>query len=171
MDSKIVGYDLATPSADGQDNVTQYLLRLINQFPLLEDDDEVAFQNIDGTVALSLVPISNVAIISEKQDVIGHVKQVCQYSFQIFKTAKGLSERNKIRYKEWLDTLGMWLQGQPLEIDGIIYTLFAYPDMIEGKTMKSIKPANPSVLFATSDGKNEAWVITIDALYTNEFDR
>lgn len=169
-DTKILGYDYSVPSVDGTDNVTKYLLGLVNSNPLLKDDEEITFQNIDNS-KMSFVPISNVAILSEKTDICGHVKQTCQYSFQIFKTAKALSENNKIRYKEWLDKLGMWLQGQPIMVEGIEYILTEYPPINNNKKIKLIKTAQPSVLYSTSDGKNEAWVIAIDAVYYNEFDR
>lgn len=154
---KIVGFDLATPNAEGTDNVTLYLLDLINSYPLL-DGEEIRFQSIkSGT--MTMVPTSNVAILSEKKSITGHVTQKCQYAFQIYKTAKGLSENNQIRYKEFLDNLGLWLQG------------LDYPAMADGMKMDSIKPANTSALYVRDDNQSEAWMIPINAVYIREFER
>lgn len=155
MADKIIGYDLATPNAEGTDNVTRYLLDILNAYPGL--DGEVRFQNADA--GLSFVPLGNVAILTEKVSITDHVTQKCQYSFQLFRTAKGLSENNQIRYKEFLDNLALWLQ----QIE--------YPALADGMEMNSIKPAAASALYVREDNQTQAWMIPINATYTREFDK
>lgn len=154
---KIVGFDLSTPNVDGTDNVTLYLLELLNSYPLL-DGEEIRFQSIKSG-NMTMVPTSNVAIMSERKSITGHVVQKCQYAFQIYRTAKGLSENNQIRYKEFLDNMGVWLQG------------LNYPAMAEGMKMDSIKPSNTSALYMREDNQSEAWMIPITATYIREFDK
>lgn len=156
MAQRILSYDLATPNAEGTDNVTRYLLDLLNSYPGL-DGEEIRFQKIDA--GLSMVPLGNAAVLTEKVSITNHVTQKCQYSFQLFRLAKGLSETNQIRYKEFLDQLALWLN----QID--------YPDMGEGLEMTSIKPAGSAALYVREGNQTEAWMIPINANYTREFDK
>lgn len=156
MADRIIGYDLAVPNMEGTDNVTRYLLDILNSYPGL-DGEEIRFQNIEA--GLSMVPLGNAAVISERVSITNHVTQRCQYSFQIFRTAKGLSENNQIRYKEFLDNLALWLNQME------------YPDMAEGMEMISIKPAAASALYVREGNQTQAWMVPINASYTREFDK
>lgn len=153
----IVGFDLSVPALDGSDNVTLYLLEVLNSYPDLPE--EIRFQSISSDSNFTMVPTSNVAILTERVSITGHVVQTCQYGFEIFRKAKGLSETNQIRYKEFLDKLGLWIQ----QID--------YPAMAEGMEMQSIKPNNSSALYVKNDNQDEAWMVSITATYTREFDK
>lgn len=167
MGKKILGYDFNIPSQDGTDNVTTALRELLNSFPLLEDDEEIAYNTLENDSGIGMFPTSSVAILTEKESVTGHVTQVCAYPFVVVARSKGLNENRKANQKEWLDDLGRWLEKQ--EVKG--YKLEKYPYLTETKKFEKISRASQSYLYGTGEDKSEDWAISIQATYKNEFDR
>ena len=83
MAEKILRYDFDTLSADGSDNLTQTLRNLLNEYPFLSSRDIIEFQVLDTTKGIAMFPNPSVAILTEKEDVIGHVTQTCAYAFTV----------------------------------------------------------------------------------------
>lgn len=163
---KEIRYDL-----NGIPVVTDALISLLNDYPGLMDGDEITFADLDEEGGITIVPISGAVIETEKTDITDHVTQVCLYPFYVIYREKDLSERRKIKTKEWLDNLGMWLERQIVTIDNTEYRLEEYPDLTGDRKFLSIERQSPAYLDKNEEDATEDWVIYISARYQNEFDR
>lgn len=156
---------------DGAEAVSKVLLTLLNEFPIL-NGKEIKFSTLSETAGIGFFPTSGSAVISNKEDITGHVKQVCSYPFNIVYRAAPKTEAQKIRIKEFLDTLGKWLELQPVAIDETTYKLPEYPKLSSGnRVIKSVSRTNPAHLNAAYDDGVEDWVISANLKYENEFDK
>lgn len=154
---------------DGFEVITAALRELINQYPGLSDGDEIAFCMLSEDGGKAIFPVSGAVIITEKKTIIGEVTQVCQYPFYVVYRASGLSENRKANVKEWLDSLGRWLERQDVTIGGVVYRLSGYPELTGDRRFKSISRQTPAYLDAINDNKTEDWNIYIAAQYENTF--
>lgn len=158
-----MAYDL-----DGQEVVTTALRELVNLYPAL-DGDEIAYSTLADDSGKAMFPTSGSAIISERKDVTGATRQVCEYPFIVIYRATGLSENRKAKVKEWLDNLGRWLEKQPIIVSGTEYQLTEYPRLTRGREFKKISRATPAFLDSVRDNGAENWAINLTATYENEF--
>ena len=117
MAEKQITYDV-----DGYDVITDALLTLINQYPAL-DGDAIKFSTLGNDSGKAMFPISGAVVESEKENIIGHVTQVCLYPFYIIYRESGLTEENRAKAKEWLDNLGKWLEKREISINDKKYQL------------------------------------------------
>jgi hypothetical protein len=163
---KEIRYDL-----NGIPVITDALISLLNVYPGLMDGDEITFADLDEEGGITIVPISGAVIETEKTDITDHVTQVCLYPFYVIYREKDLSERRKIKTKEWLDNLGMWLERQIVTINNTEYQLEEYPDLTGDRKFLSIERQSPAYLDKNEEDATEDWVIYISARYQNEFDR
>ena len=163
---KEIRYDL-----DGIPVITDALISLLNDYPGLVDANEITFADLDEEGGITIVPISGAVIETEKTDITDHVTQVCLYPFYVIYREKDLSERRKIKTKEWLDNLGMWLERQIVTINNTEYQLEEYPDLTGGRKFLSIERQSPAYLDKNEEDATEDWVIYISARYQNEFNR
>lgn len=163
---KEVRYDL-----NGIPVITDALISLLNEYPGLTDMDEITFADLDEDGGITIVPISGAVIETEKTDITDHVTQVCLYPFYVIYREKDLSERRKIKTKEWLDNLGMWLERQIVTINNTEYQLEEYPDLTGDRKFLSIERQSPAYLDKNEEDATEDWVIYISARYQNEFNR
>ena len=161
-----VRYDL-----DSYDIITQALMELINQYPALDDDDEITFAVLEDTTGKAMVPVSGGIILKETEDVTSHIYQECLYPFNVYYRASGLSEKKKMIAKEWLDNLGRWLERQVTVINGNEYQLTEYPTLNGDREFLNIYRSTPSFPNDTNEDKVEDRCISISALYRNEYDR
>ena len=163
---KEIRYDL-----NGIPVITDALISLLNDYPGLVGGDEITFADLDEEGGITIVPISGAVIETEKIDITDHVTQVCLYPFYVIYREKDLSERRKIKTKEWLDNLGMWLERQVVTIDNTEYRLEEYPDLTGDRKFLSIERQSPAYLDKNEEDATEDWVIYISARYQNEFNR
>lgn len=166
MSEKQVKYDV-----DGYDVVTDALLSLMNQYPALNVNDYFAFSTLGEESGKAMFPISGAVIESEKEDITGHVMQVCLYPLYIVYRQAGLSEENKIKTKEFLDNLGKWLEKKKVSINDTEYQLTEYPTLKGDRKFLSISRQTPSYLDNTNENMAEDWVIHISARYQFEYDK
>ena len=164
-EQKQVKYDV-----DGYDAVTSALRELLNQYPAL-DDEEITFSVLGETSGIGMFPVSGAVVETEKRSVTGKVTEVCLYPFYIIYRASGLNENRKARVKEWLDTLGKWLEQKKVLIDGEEYTLSELPPLTEGRKFLSIERQTPAYLDNTNEDKTEDWAIYISARYQYEYQK
>lgn len=155
---------------DGTEIVSTALLKLLNQFPGL-DRKEIKFSTLSDTAGMGFFPTSGAVLLSNTEDVTGHVKQVCLYPFTIVYRAAPKTEAQKLRIKETLDTLGKWLEQQPVTIAGTVYQLTEYPALEQGRVIKSISRTNAGHLTATYNDHVEDWAIAATLRYESEFDK
>lgn len=163
-EEKQVKYDI-----DGYEAVTSALRELLNQYPGLSESDEIAFSTLGENSGKAMFPISGSVIETENHSVTGRVIKVCLYPFYLIYRASGLSENRKASVKEWLDTLGKWLEQQTVIIDGTEYRLEEYPPLTEGRKFLSIERQSPSYLDTVNENKSENWAIYISARYQYEY--
>lgn len=157
---------------DGAEAVSKVLLALLNTFPGLENGKKVQFSTLSETSGIGFYPTSGAAVLSSKEDVTGHVKQVCLYPFNIIYRAAPKTELQKIRIKEFLDALGKWLELQPVVINEKSHKLAKYPDLSpDSRVIKSISRTNPAHLNAAYDDGVEDWIISATLRYENEYDK
>lgn len=147
-EQKQVKYDV-----DGYDAVTSALRELLNQYPELKDGSEISFSVLGKESGKAMFPISGAVIESETRNILGNVRQVCLYPFYVIYRASGLSENNKAKVKEWLDSLGKWLESVP------------YPPLTDGRKFLSISRQSPAYLESVNDNQSENWAIHISARY------
>lgn len=150
------------------DIVTNALMDLINTFPALEE--QVDFSVLGKEEGISLFPVSGGVIRNEVIDVTDHVTQECLYPFYVIYRAGGLSESRKAKVKEYLDNLGKWLEKQPVTIKDKTYQLGAYPTLTGDRQFKSITRTSPSYLMQTTQDMVDDWAISMQAIYSNEYD-
>lgn len=156
---------------DGADAVTKVLLELLNTFPGL-GGKKILFSALSETSGIGFFPTSGAALLSNDEDITGHVKQVCSYPFNIVHRAAPQAEVQKLRVKEFLDALGRWLELQPITVDGQTYKLTGYPELVSGnRVIKSISRTNPGHLSAAYNDGIEDWIISATLRYENEFDK
>ena len=157
---------------DGSEAVSKVLLTLLNTFPGLSTGKKVQFSTLSETSGIGFFPTSGAALLSSNEDITGHVKQVYLYPFNIVYRAAPKTEAQKLRIKEFLDTLGKWLELQPVVINDQNHKLTAYPDLSAGnRVIKSISRTNPGHLSAAYQDGIEDWVISATLRYENEFDK
>ena len=157
---------------DGAEAVSKVLLALLNTFPGLENGKKVQFSTLSETSGIGFYPTSGSALLSDKEDITGHVTQVCMYPFSIIYRAAPKTDLQKIRIKEFLDALGKWLELQPVVINEKTQKLTKYPVInIGNRVIKSISRTNPAHLNATYDDGVEDWIISATLKYENEYDK
>lgn len=164
MAEKVVRYDI-----DGYEVITSALRDLVNQFPGLDEGDEILYSVLNENSGKALFPVNGATIENEAKDIIGNTKQICVYPFYVIYRAAGLTEERKASVKEWLDNLGRWLERQPVEINGEVYRLESYPILKGNREFMSISRQSPSYCQSVNDNKSENWSIAISARYSNEF--
>lgn len=155
---------------DGTDIVSTALLALLNRFPGLRGK-KITFSTLSETSGIGFFPTSGAVILSEKEDVTGHVRQVCMYPFTIVYRAAPKTETQKLRIKELLDAIGKWLERQPVVINKETHQLTDYPDLGAGREIKKISRKNPGHLNGTYQDGVEDWAIAATLQYEVEFDR
>lgn len=163
-EQKTVKYDI-----DGYEAVTSALRELLNQYPALSENDEIAFSTLGENSGKSMFPISGSVIESEKRSVTGKVTEVCVYPFYVIYRAAGLSENRKASVKEWLDNLGKWLEQKKVLINGEEYQLAELPPLTDGREFLSISRQTPAYLDAITENQSEDWAIYISARYQYEY--
>ena len=155
---------------EGSDAVTRVLLDLLNEFPGLKKlNARIAFSTLGDTGGIGFFPTSGAVLTRNDKDITGHVRQVCLYPFIIMYRVRPQAEESRIAIKEFLDTLGYWLELQPVTIDGETFKLEAYPSLgAGGRVIKSIARTNAGRL--VQSGPVEDWGITASLRYENEYD-
>lgn len=163
-EKKQVKYDI-----DGYEAVTSALRELLNQYPGLSEDDEIAFSTLGEDSGKAMFPASGAVIETERQSVTGKVTEVCLYPFYVIYRASGLNENRKARVKEWLDNLGKWLEQKKVTIDGTEYKLSEYPPLTHSREFLSISRQTPAYLDTVNENQSENWAIYISARYKYEY--
>lgn len=163
---KIVCYDL-----DGNEVITEALKNLLNEFPLLPDDMEIAFSKLEENSGIAFYPVSGAVIATERKSVTGKVTQICNYPFAVvYRSSVGASGAN-INIKEFLDSLGRWLEGQPVTDGTQRYSLKGYPALSGNRKITEIVRQTPSYPETPDENGVQNWVINLAFRYRNVFYR
>lgn len=154
---------------DGYDQVTAAIRALLNDFPGLEEGEEITFASLGERDGIAFYATGGAAIESERRSVTGKVRQVCLYSFSVFVRAGGPGERARTDIKEWLDTLGRWLERQPVKVGGEVRTLDGYPSIGEQRKFLSFVRRSAAGLDSVAEEHVETWAVDLAARYENIF--
>ena len=132
-----------------------------------------AFRRLASSIAetsgIAFFPTSGAVLISNRESITGHVRQSCAYPFNIIYRAAPKNEKQKLRIKEFLDTLGRWLERQPVTLNDEEYTLSAYPDLEKGRKIKNIVRSSPSFLERAYQDGVEDWTIRLTLNYDADY--
>ena len=157
---------------EGSEAVSSVLLTLLNSFPGLSARQSVLFSTLSETSGIGFFPTTGAALLSDVEDITGHVKQVCLYPFSVVYRAAPKTEAQRLRIKEFLDALGKWLERQPVILNGTEYQLAEYPALSSGnRIIKSISRTSPAYLNNAYQDNVEDWLIALRLTYENEFNR
>ena len=157
---------------DGSEAVTTALLELLNRFPGLKQGEKILFSTVPEDGGIGFFPTSGAVYLQNSEDITGHVKQTVQYPFSVVYRAGVKTETQRLRIKEFLDTLGKWLERQPVTVNGEQCQLTEYPALESGnREIRSISRTNAAHLNAVYQDGMEDWVISGALNYRNEFDK
>lgn len=161
---KPVKYDV-----DGYAAVTDALVSLLNSFPGLEEDEKIRFSTLEEEGGIAFYPVVGAVIAQEKKSITGKVDQLCNYPFYVIYRSSIDSPKIKSSIKEFLDTLGKWLEQQTVIINGEKKRLKKYPVLTEERKIEEIIRLTPAHLDNVSDGNVQDWAISISLKYRNIF--
>ena len=156
---------------DGYEVITDALMALINQYPGLLEGEHFTFATLDENRGKAMFPQGGAVILEEQSDILGRVRQTCQYPFYVIYRAGGLNSDRKRNVKEWLDDLGRWLEGQTITVQSTDCRLEEYPELTGGRNFRAIQRTSVAALNSINNNNTEDWAIAITARYTNEFMR
>lgn len=157
---------------DGSEAVSKVLLDFLNTFPGLSGSKQILFSMLSETSGIGFFPIAGAVLQNNSEDITGHVTQICLYPFNIVYRAAPKSQAQRIRIKEWLDTLGKWLEKQTVTLDNQKYKVTDYPSLLAGnRVIKSISRTSPAYFNAAYEDGVEDWLISCTLTYQNEFDK
>lgn len=166
MDEKKITYDV-----DGTEVMTCMINSLLNDFPALSESESVDFSELDSDGGTAFFPSSGPVVTDRSESITGHVHMTCQYPFMVVRRVAAKSERQKISAKEWLDTLGRWLEQQPVMVNRDNYLMEKYPVLTGNRVIKSIERVTPSYQAESSQKDIQDWVINLVLKYESEYDK
>jgi hypothetical protein len=159
----VQGYDLLTPA----------IYDLLNSYPGLEKNEKVSFSQLNESHGKAMFPSTGAIVQYQKESITGHVEKRCLYPFTFVYRASGLTQSRKVNAKEWLETLGKWLEKQTVSIGGQNYKIQEYPvlNSLDGDAeIEEIARQTPAYLAQTNGDMSEDWVMTVQAHYRIEYD-
>ena len=153
---------------ENNDTLTELVKGWLNSFPLLDKDDSITFATLQDNNSKTFYTDSGALILRERESIVGYVKQDCIYPFVVIYRSGGSKEKRKIAIKDWLDLLGNYMSGQPIEIEGTTYQL-EKPVLDAPLTFKKIERTTNTYMLEPNNDNMEDWVTGLQVNYTNEF--
>lgn len=156
--------------ASGYDVLTIAVKALLNQFPGLYENETVKFEELGEDSGIAFSADNGALIFSETEDVLGGVRQTCQYPFYIIYRKSSTKERQKMSIQEFLDTFGKWLCREPVVIDGSEERLSNYPTLSQGRKITKVTRDNSYGLEPQESGVQD-WILPVSIEYKYDFER
>ena len=156
--------------ASGYDVLTIAVKALLNQFPGLYENETVKFEELGEDSGIAFSADNGALIFSETEDVLGGVRQTCQYPFYIIYRTSSTKERQKMSIQEFLDTFGKWLCREPIVIDGEEQRLSKYPALSQGRKITKVTRDNSYGLEPQENGVQD-WILPVSIEYKYDFER
>lgn len=156
--------------ASGYDVLTIAVKTLLNQFPGLYENETVKFEELGEESGIAFSADNGALIFSETEDVLGGVRQTCQYPFYIIYRTSSTKERQKMSIQEFLDTFGKWLCREPVVIDGSEERLSNYPTLSQGRKITKVTRDNSYGLEPQESGVQD-WILPVSIEYKYDFER
>lgn len=158
-----------TYDTEGGAAVSAVLLGLLNEYPGLKEGEKVLFAGVPPDGGLGFYPGPGAMYVENVRDILGGIRQKCRYPFDVVYRAAPRSDAQRLRIKEFLDTMGAWLEGQPVTIDGIPYQMSGWPSLGSGeRAVQSISITAPAHLDNAYQDKVEDWTFAAELIYKNE---
>lgn len=155
--------------ASGYDVLTIAVKALLNQFPGLYENETVKFEELGEDSGIAFSADNGALIFSETEDVLGGVRQTCQYPFYIIYRTSSTKERQKMSIQEFLDTFGKWLCREPVVIDGSEQRLSNYPTLSQGRKITKVTRDNSYGLEPQESGVQD-WILPVSIEYKYDFE-
>ncbi len=156
--------------ASGYDVLTIAVKALLNQFPGLYENETVKFEELGEDSGIAFSADNGALIFSETEDVLGGVRQTCQYPFYIIYRTSSTKERQKMSIQEFLDTFGKWLCREPVVIDGSEQRLSNYPTLSQRRKITKVTRDNSYGLEPQESGVQD-WILPVSIEYKYDFER
>ena len=156
--------------ASGYDVLTIAVKALLNQFPGLYENETVKFEELGEDSGIAFSADNGALIFSETDDVLGGVRQTCQYPFYIIYRTSSTKERQKMSIQEFLDTFGKWLCREPVVINGSEQRLSKYPTLSQGRKITKVTRDNSYGLEPQESGVQD-WILPVSIEYKYDFER
>lgn len=156
--------------ASGYDVLTIAVKALLNQFPGLYENETVKFEELGEDSGIAFSANNGALIFSETEDVLGGVRQTCQYPFYIIYRTSSTKERQKMSIQEFLDTFGKWLCREPVVINGSEQRLSNYPTLSQGRKITKVTRDNSYGLEPQESGVQD-WILPVSIGYKYDFER
>lgn len=156
--------------ASGYDVLTIAVKALLNQFPGLYENETVKFEELGEDSGIAFSADNGALIFSETEDVLGGVRQTCQYPFYIIYRTSSTKERQKMSIQEFLDTFGKWLCREPVVIDGSEQRLSNYPTLSQERKITKVTRDNSYGLEPQESGVQD-WILPVSIEYKYDFER
>lgn len=156
--------------ASGYDVLTIAVKALLNQFPGLYENETVKFEELGEDSGIAFSADNGALIFSETEDVLGGVRQTCQYPFYIIYRTSSTKERQKMSIQEFLDTFGKWLCREPVVINGSEQRLSKYPTLSQGRKITKVTRDNSYGLEPQESGAQD-WILPVSIEYKYDFER
>ena len=154
-DIKPIGKD-----ATGYEILTEAMKELLNQYPGLNEDETIKFEELKEDSGIAFSADSGALVFSEKEDIIGNLHQVCQYPFFVVYRTASEKERQKISVQKFLDSLGKWICREPVVINGQEERLIEFPDLSGGRIINRITRDNSYGLEPQENGVQD-WLLDV----------
>lgn len=155
--------------ASGYEVLTKAVSELLNRYPGL-DGRIVSFEELSDTYGIAFSASSGALIISETEDILGNVHQVCNFPFLVIYRSSSTRAAQKVNVQTFLDSLGKWLCGEPAIVGDTEFRLLAYPELAAGRKIRKITRSNSYGVDPTEKGVQD-WLMPVEVEYDNDFIR
>lgn len=155
--------------ADGYDILTTAMKALLNQYPGLQENETIRFEQLEDDSGIAFSNDNGALVYSEKEDVCGVMHQICQYPFFVIYRTASLREKQKINVQAFLDSLGKWICREPVVINGSETRLNAFPELSQGRAIKRITRDNSYGLEPQESGVQD-WLLPLSVRYENTYE-
>ena len=152
---------------EGFDILKDAVMDLLNQYPGL-DGRVISRSDLTEDSGISMEPESGALIYKEVTDIIGNVRQECQFPFYVVYRTDATSEFVKKGVNDFLDTLGAWICREPVIINQHLFQLIEYPKLTGGRKITGVTRFN-SYALEPNENKTQDWLIPITVKYTHEY--
>ena len=153
----------------GKEPLKIAIVSLLNQYPAL-DGRVISFQGLEEDSGISIEPESGTLVYAETEDILGNVRQDCQYPFFVVYRSAASSEYLKMNINDFLDQLGSWLGKETISVGGTEYQLAAYPEISGGRKISRIVRFN-SYALEPNENRTQDWVLPVTVEYTHEYQK
>ena len=155
--------------ADGYDILTTAIKALLNQYPGLQENETIRFEQLEDDSGIAFSNDNGALVYSEKEDVCGVMHQICQYPFFVIYRTASLREKQKINVQEFLDSLGKWICREPVTIDGVDTRLTTFPELSGGRIIKRITRENSYGTVPQENGVQD-WLLPLTVRYEYNYE-